>query len=205
MTTVDASYDNERARSVIGRPVATSHAQIEAAAFRLFETYGFTNTTMESIAAELGVGRRTLFRYFESKNDIPWGQFAQSLDSFRSVLDATAPDVPLVESVHRAVVAFNDFGLDATGQHRTRMQLILTTPALQAHSVLKYAEWRQVIADYVAKRTGQDAGEPLPRIVGHVSLGLALSAYESWLEHEDTNLLVLIDQAMSLLNKYLRP
>ena len=159
---------------------------------------------MEAIAAELGIGRRTLFRYFESKNDIPWGQFAESLDSFRSVLDAPH-DVPLAEAVHRAVIAFNDFGPGAAEQHRTRMRLILTTPALQAHSVLKYAEWRHVIAEYVAERTGQDVNAPLPRMVGHVSLALALSAYESWLEHEDANLLELLDNAMNLLQTYLQP
>lgn len=44
----------------------------------------------------------------------------------------------------------------------------------------------------------------LPRIVGHVSLALALSAYETWLEQGDTNLLDLIDQGLSLLEGYLR-
>jgi mycofactocin system transcriptional regulator len=199
----DAGSRRYRSSSAIGRPVATSHAEIEAAAFRLFETSGFANTTMEAIAAELGIGRRTLFRYFESKNDIPWGQFSDSLDSFRTALEATRPDIPLVDAVHHAVINFNDFGPDAAEQHRTRMRLILTTPALQAHSVLKYAEWRHVIAEYAAARTGQDAGALLPRVVGHVSLALALSAYESWLDHEDANLLDLVDEAMGLLKTYL--
>src|SRR5262245_3567476 len=60
----------------IGRPVVTSHAAIEEAAFRLFGERGFEGTTLDAIAREVGIGRRTLFRYFASKNDIPWGQFA---------------------------------------------------------------------------------------------------------------------------------
>jgi mycofactocin system transcriptional regulator len=198
------SADGEsRPSSILGRPVATSHAAIEAAAFRLFAERGFQNTTMEAIAAELGIGRRTLFRYFESKNDIPWGQFSDSLDDFGAVLDATPSELPLAEAVHRGVIAFNDFGGPATDQHRMRMRLILGTPALQAHSVLKYGEWRRVIADFVAARTGQAADAPLPRLVGQVSLALALSAYETWLADEDTDLLRLIDEAMSLLKGYL--
>ena len=47
---------------------------------------------MADIAAEVGVGRRTLFRYFESKNDIPWGQFDRTLDGFREILAAMPPD-----------------------------------------------------------------------------------------------------------------
>ncbi|MGB0100191.1 MAG: TetR family transcriptional regulator, partial [Nocardioides sp.] len=136
-----------------GRPVATSHAEIERVAFRLFAEHGFDAVTMTDIAAEVGVGRRTLFRYFESKNDIPWGQFDRTLDGFRAILAAQPLDLPLHEAVHRGVVAFNDFPSEAEPSHRDRMRLILETPTLQAHSVLRYAAWRAVIAEYVADRS----------------------------------------------------
>ena len=48
-------------------------------------------------------------------------------------------------------------------QHRNRMRLILETPALQAHSALRYAEWRAVISEYVAGGSGNPADAPLPR------------------------------------------
>ncbi len=130
-----------------GRPEVTSHAAIEAAAFRLFAARGFEQTTLDAIADEVGVSRRTLFRYYASKNDIPWGQFDRTLDAFREILASLPDDLPLWEAVHRGVVAFNDFPPDAQPPHRDRMRLILTTPALQAHSVLRYSEWRQVIAE----------------------------------------------------------
>src|SRR6478752_5661725 len=69
-----------------GRPEATSHAEIEQAAFRLFAERGFDGTTLGDIAAAVGVSRRTLFRYYPSKNDIPWGQFDRTLESFRRIL-----------------------------------------------------------------------------------------------------------------------
>ena len=31
----------------------------------------------------MGIGRRTIFRYFPSKFDIPWGQFDKNLEIFR--------------------------------------------------------------------------------------------------------------------------
>ena len=83
------------------------------------------------------------------------------------------------------------------------MRLLLTTPALQAHSVLRYAEWRQVIAYFVANRLDLDPDDLLPRTAGHVSLALALSAYEQWLEDDSVSLDALLSQSLSALRTYL--
>ena len=190
-------------RSGAGRPEVTSHAEIEQAAFRLFAEQGFEATTLEAIAAEVGVSRRTLFRYYSSKNDIPWGQFDRTLDGFRQILAGMPTDLPLHEAVHRGVLAFNEFPEDSQPPHRDRMRLILRTPALQAHSVLRYAEWRAVIADYVADRRGLEADDLMPRTVGHVSLALALTAYEQWLESPDASLQTLLEAAMASLAEHL--
>jgi TetR/AcrR family transcriptional regulator, regulator of mycofactocin system len=190
-------------RSGAGRPEVTSHAEIEQVAFRLFAERGFEATTLDAIAAEVGVGRRTLFRYYSSKNDIPWGQFDRTLDGFRQILAGMPTDLPLHEAVHRGVLAFNEFPEDSRPPHRDRMRLILRTPALQAHSVLRYAEWRAVIADYVAGRCGLEADDLMPRTVGHVSLALALSAYEQWLESPDASLRSLLEAAMASLAEHL--
>src|SRR4051794_24700084 len=180
-----------------GRPVATSHAAIERAAFRLFGERGFETVTMADIAAEVGVGRRTLFRYFGSKNDIPWGQFDRTLDGFRQILADLPEDLPLHEAVHRGVRRFNEFPPDARPSHRDRMRLILETPTLQAHSVLRYAAWRAVIAEYVARRLGRPPGDLVPRTVGNVCLAMAISAYEAWLEDPDGDLAGMLDEAMA--------
>lgn len=186
-----------------GRPPATSHAAIEAAAFALFARQGFDATTTDEIAAAAGIGRRTLFRYFGSKNDIPWGQFADSLDRFRDSLGAMPRDLPVSQAVQLAVVLFNTFDPLAIAQHRTRMRLILHTPSLQAHSVLMYGRWRSVIADYVGARLGQLPTALLPRTAGHVTLALAISAYEQWLSSEAAALEELLADAMTDLRAYL--
>jgi mycofactocin system transcriptional regulator len=193
-----------QARSVQpGRPVVTSHAAIEQAAFRLFGERGFEGTTLDAIAAELGVGRRTLFRYYSSKNDIPWGQFDRTLSHFRDLLEETPEQVPLAQAIHGAVVGFNDFPDDAEPPHRERMRLILETPALQAHSVLRYAEWRGVIADYVGRRLGVGTDELVPQLVAHLSLAMALTAYQQWLQRPTETLAQLLDASMAALVEHL--
>ena len=187
----------------LGRPVATSHADIERVAFRLFAEHGFEGTTLEAIAREVGVGRRTLFRYFESKNDIPWGQFDQTLARFGSILDSMPAELPLAEAVHLGVCEFNKFEPDADPPHIQRMRLVLETPALQAHSVLRYTAWRTVVADYVARRLGLKPDDSFPALIGHLSLSLSLAAYDEWLKDPERSLTELLSAQLQMLRDYL--
>lgn len=177
----------------------TSHAAIELAAFRLFGERGFEATTLEAIAREVGVGRRTLFRYYRSKNDIPWGQFDRTLEGFRKIFASTPEGLTLYEAVGRAVVEFNRFPSQVSPAHVERMRLILQTPALQAHSVHRYSEWREVIAEYAATRLGVEATAMRPRLLGHVSLALALTAYEIWLDDPTLSLTGLLEESLATL------
>lgn len=183
----------------MGRPEVTSHAEIEQAAFRLFADRGFDATTLKDIAREVGVSRRTIWRYFRSKNDIPWGRFDRTLEYFRELLAASPPDLSLFDAIGRAVVDFNRFPEDASPPHSDRMRLILGTPTLQAHSVLRYREWRDVIATYAAERLGGSPNNMVPRMLGHISLALALSAYEEWLDDPSASLPRLIEESLSAL------
>jgi TetR/AcrR family transcriptional regulator, regulator of mycofactocin system len=177
-----------------GRPPITSHAAIEEAAFTLFEDQGFESTTMDDIAAALGIGRRTLFRYYPSKNDIPWGQFNDSLRAFEDDFANTSDTLPVGIAIRDAIIAFNKLDAAAVLQHRRRMRLLLRTPALLAHSELRYAAWRDVVADFVARRRRELRGDLIPQLSGRVGLAIALSAYEQWLVREDAQLDELLAQ-----------
>ena len=77
--------------------------------------------------------------------------------------------------------------------HRRRMSLLLGVPALQAHSMIVYADWRQVIAEFCATRLGVDVRDHLPQTIGWLCLGAALAAYEKWLDDPDADLETLIE------------
>jgi mycofactocin system transcriptional regulator len=206
MTTADADTDADATDVPVrpGRPPATDHGAIERAAFALFAERGFEGTTIEDIAAAAGVGRRTVFRYFPSKNDIPWGLFDASLVRLREHLEAMPGTVPVYRAVHDAVLAFNHLEPEQIPQHRQRMRLLLTTPALQAHAVHRYAQWRGTIAGYVAGRYGLNETDLLPRTVGQVTLAVSLSAYEQWLLVEDEPLEQFLDDALAGVVGYFR-
>jgi mycofactocin system transcriptional regulator len=183
-----------------GRPGATSRAELELVARELFAERGFDATTVDDIAAAAGIGRRTFFRYFASKNDVVWGDFEQGLTDLRARLRRTDPAQPLRTALHEAVLAFNALEPEGVAWHRDRMALILRVPALQAHSTLRYAAWRAVVAEFAALRLGARPDDLLPRLVGHLCLGAALTAYEQWLAEPGADLAVLLDAALGALD-----
>src|SRR5918911_4919209 len=99
---------------------------------------------------------------------------------------------PLLETLIEAVVRFNDLPPEAMPAHRQRMSLILHVPALQAHSTLRYADWRNVVARFAARRLEQRVDALLPQLIGHLALGAAVAAYEQWLAEESTDLAALL-------------
>lgn len=183
-----------------GRPTVTTRAELEQRALELFAEHGFEATTVDDIAAAAGIGRRTFFRYFASKNDAVWGDFEQGLCDLRARLAAADPGQPLLDALREAVLAFNRFDPDEVPWHRDRMALILRVPALQAHSTLRYAAWRQVVADFAGARLDEPADALLPQLVAHSCLGAAMTAYEQWLAHPDADLEELLDQALRALD-----
>lgn len=194
----------ERAAAVAcgrpGRRRVTSRDELEHVAFGLFWRQGFEQTTVDDIAAAAGIGRRTFFRYFPSKNDVVWGDFDGELDKMRSRLASFPPRTRLMDAIRTAVVDFNRIPPEQVPWHRRRMELILRTPALQAHSTLRYASWRQVIAEFVAQRTAASADALAPRTIAYVALGVALAAYEQWLLAADADLAGLLEGAMRQLD-----
>lgn len=170
----------------------------------LFAQHGFDGVSVDDIAAAAGIARRTVFRYYSSKNAIVWGDFDSHLGVMRTLLEETPDTVDTSTALRQAVLTFNDFPVDETPRHRMRMRLILEIPALQAYSMLMYTGWRDVIAQFVAKRSGTDANSLLPQTVAWTLLGVALAAYEQWLADESSRLTTLLGRGFDAAEAGLR-
>jgi TetR/AcrR family transcriptional regulator, regulator of mycofactocin system len=188
-------------RPRMGRAPSTTHAEISHTALRLFMDNGFDETTIDDIAREAGIGRRTFFRYFPSKNDLPWGEFDVLLDRMRRYLAGMPDDIPLMEQLRRAVLDFNRVPEEEWEYHRRRMDLLLHVPTLLAHSTLRYASWRQVVAEHVARRLALPEDDLIPQTMAWTCLGVCLAAYEQWLRDGDATLLDLLDEAFRLIDE----
>jgi TetR/AcrR family transcriptional regulator, regulator of mycofactocin system len=188
----------------VGRRRSTTPEHITDVALRLFADRGFAEVSVDDVAEAAGIARRTVFRYFASKNAIPWGDFDAHLQHLRELLDHVDPGIPLGAALRAALLSFNTFGESETIRHRQRMRVILQTAELQAYSMTMYAGWREVIAGFVAHRIGAKPTDLRPQTVAWMMLGVALSAYEHWLEDESVSLPQALGDAFDVVRAGLK-
>lgn len=183
----------------VGRRRSTSPQHITDVAIDLFTARGFAEVSVDDVAQAAGISRRTLFRYYASKNAILWGEFDVHLAHLRQLLDTVGPRVPLGTALRAALLSFNTFDDSETLRHRKRMRVILQTAELQAYSMTMYAGWRAVIAEFVARRSGAKTTDLAPQTVAWTMLGVALSAYEHWLRDESVPLPTALGNAFDVV------
>jgi TetR/AcrR family transcriptional regulator, regulator of mycofactocin system len=196
---VDEPIDAPAAARV-GRRRSTTRDHIAGLAIDLFTARGFDAVSVDDVAQAAGIARRTLFRYYASKSAIIWGDFDSHLAHLRDLLGHHVdPDVPLSAVLRSALLAFNTFDKSEAVQHRARMRVILETAELQAYSMTMYAGWREVIADFVAARSHAKTDDLGPQTIAWTMLGVALSAYQHWLDDESIPLHDALDAAFDVI------
>ncbi len=175
-------------RTRAGRRRTTTCDHIADVALDLFAAYGFERVSADDIALSAGIARRTLFRYYPSKNAIPWGDFDSYLRHFDALLHSADPALPLRQALRAALLDFNTFDDDQMARHRMRMGVILQTEELQAYSMTMYAGWRAVIARFVGRRLDTAPSELVPQTIAWTLLSVALAGHEHWLDRPWTPL-----------------
>ncbi len=176
-----------------------TRARIEQAALELFTRLGFEGVTTDEVADAAGISRRTFFRHFATKADAVWGDFDEHVQRLEHLLATAAPEQPVLASICAAYVEVNDYGEAHLPMLRQRLRLILTEPALQAHSQVRYADVDRVVAEHVARRTGTHAGALVPRLVATSTRAAATTAFEVWLADDGLSLAGALHEAFAEL------
>ena len=177
----------------------TTIEEIEQAALEIFAERGFDDPTVEEIAAAAGISRRTFFRYFPAKADIPWGNFEALLRNMDAWYASAPDDRPIFDVIAEGTLRFNRVHAEGKVAHRERMTLIMRTPALVANAALRHSEWSAVIARYAARRLDEPPDALAPQLVAHIALGASSAAYSEWLRDENSDLVDLINRAFAMV------
>ena len=137
--------------------------EIAEVALQLFTERGYETVTIDDIAADAGLSRRSVFRYFSTKEDIVVGKFDFVADDMLAELRARPAGEPVWESLRRALDLLVPY-VDAPGKHEVAepmQRIVFQTPALLASYLLKLQRMQDAAETALRERAAQ-AGNRTP-------------------------------------------
>ncbi|WP_328475243.1 TetR/AcrR family transcriptional regulator [Actinoplanes sp. NBC_00393] len=112
-------------RTGVGRPAERSRAEVTTAAIALADREGLAAVSMRRVAAELGTGAASLYRYVDSRDDL----LDLMVDEVAAGYDLPAPDGPWLAGLLEVCRQGRELML----RHGWLPELVLTRSALGPH------------------------------------------------------------------------
>jgi AcrR family transcriptional regulator len=145
-----------RGRSAEGR--AEVRRDLVAAAVTLFTDHGYDETTIDDIATSAGVGRRTFFRYFRSKEDAISPDHETGLARVAEVFTTAHPDEPTMSLVLRAGETVFELYTDDPQLSVRRFALTHRVPVLRDRESAGVDHYRRLFTRHLRARLGRESG-----------------------------------------------
>ncbi|MFI0418008.1 TetR/AcrR family transcriptional regulator [Spongiactinospora sp. 9N601] len=164
------------------RKKANTRRALIDVALRLFEEQGFAATTVQQIADEVVVSRKTFNRYFATKEDVVLAHEEQVMDDWLALLDSRPDHESALTALHRAARDyFTDPELDeAELQRRFRVQALMhDNPALMGENMRRFALREERLARHLADRSSIGIGLEA-RVLASVAFAAMRVALQEW-------------------------
>ena len=174
---------DDGASGLRGRTRRAVQAEIGATAMRLFLERGFEATTMEQIANEVGISRRSLFRYFGTKEDIVLGNHAEQGLIVKAALEARPAGEGPWEALRAALKALVDDLAYSPEDFLRITKMLHESPSLRARHLEKQHQWLDLLVPNITGRLSEtpDAFTGLrARAIVACALACSKAATEAW-------------------------
>ena len=134
---------------------------IARAALRLFAERGYDETTLADIADAADVAPRTIFAYFESKEEILLCEESGFLSELKRRLDERPAGTTTVDAIREFLSAIDHPDDEA----KLRKQVISANPELQVKLRGRHAQIEPMLAESIAKDLGAEPGDIRPLLI----------------------------------------
>lgn len=167
------------------RQRAQTRGLIIETALELMESNGFHQTTLDDIAAAVGMSKRTFFRYFESKADVLMQDYDDSGAVPSGGLAAAIVARPAEESITEALRAGLHDGLDELLQRDNgckvrQLRIVLAEPDLQTQARDTFHGHGPALAAAFAERLSMASDDLLPRVLTAAFIETIWIILERW-------------------------
>lgn len=153
-----------------------------AAAFRLFLERGYEQTTVDDIVALAGVGRRSFFRYFPSKEDVVFPDHERCLADMTAFLAASGKEHEPVRRVCDAARLVLLMYAENPSFSVQRYRLTKQVPGLRAYELSVVWRYERALAEYLRGRfTGRPDGNLHADVIAAAVVAAHNNALRSWL------------------------
>lgn len=178
MSEIDVSQEGRREQKK-----RETMQRIGQTGLKLFLEKGFEQTTLDEIAAEAGIARRTFFHYFNSKEEVllaymDGGGFAKAL---RAALLAQSTDQSPLSSVKGGLLQMLDVQETQVATEVDR--LLHSTEALRARLQTGIIETERVVFETLGEMW-PDADRVSLRMAAMAGIGAMRIAKEAWRREE---------------------
>lgn len=156
-----------------------------AAAFRLFLERGYEQTTVDDIVALAGVGRRSFFRYFPSKEDVVFPDHERCLSDMTEFLAAgDAGDEPVGRVCDAARLVLRMYAENPTFSVQ-RYRLTKKVPGLRAYELSVVWRYERALAEYLRGRFAERRDGTLQAdVIAAAVVAAHNNALRSWLRSD---------------------
>ncbi|MFF7857247.1 TetR family transcriptional regulator [Streptomyces sp. NPDC007904] len=156
-----------------------------AAAFRLFLERGYEQTTVDDIVALAGVGRRSFFRYFPSKEDVVFPDHERCLTDMTAFLAAGSDDDEPVRRVCDAARLVLRMYAENPTFSVQRYRLTREVPGLRAYELSVVWRYERALAGYLRGRfAGRGDGILRADVIAAAVVAAHNNALRSWLRSD---------------------
>ncbi|MFI1169021.1 TetR family transcriptional regulator [Streptomyces sp. NPDC020801] len=173
----------EKAQAATGKPAMRD--ALVAAAFRLFLERGYEQTTVDDIVTLAGVGRRSFFRYFPSKEDVVFPDHERCLADMTAFLAAGGDeDEPVQRVCDAARLVLLMYAENPTFSVQ-RYRLTKQVPGLRAYELSVVWRYERALAEYLRERfAARRDGTLKADVIAAAVVAAHNNALRSWLRSD---------------------